>query len=94
MSDETYWLHFHNGKESRPLNPSICDGDVLVRVEGDEERCVTSSRFEEGPHGTYGWRASRRPEEGGSSTAKPQQGRIFGLPTGVGHVTAFGQSGH
>ena len=42
---------------SRPLNPSIYDGDVLVRVDGDEERCVTSGIFEEGPGGAYGWRA-------------------------------------
>ena len=58
MSDESFWIS-RNGKESRPLNPSIDDGDVLVRVEGDEERCVTSGLFEEGPSGAL--RLARRP---------------------------------
>lgn len=64
MSDESYWLRFHNGKEIRVLSASPYDGDVLVRVEGDEERCVTPGRFEEGPRGTYGWRAVPPPGEG------------------------------
>jgi hypothetical protein len=61
LSGQSYWLRFHNGKEIRVLSASPSDGDVLVRVEGDEERCVTSGIFEEGPRGTYGWCVSAPP---------------------------------
>ena len=79
------WFRFHNGKEIQVPNASIYDGDVLVHVEGNEERCVTPGTFEAGPGGTYGWRMSASPPgEGWTSTAKPQLERIFGSPTGDG----------
>ena len=55
------WFRFHNGKEIQVPNASIYDGDVLVHVEGNEERCVTPGTFEAGPGGTYGWRMSASP---------------------------------
>lgn len=64
MSDQSYLLRAHNGKELQILNASPYDGDVRVRVEGDEERCVTFGRFEEGPGGSYGWRVVPPPGEG------------------------------
>jgi hypothetical protein len=79
------WFRFHNGKEIQVPNASIYDGDVLVHVEGNEERCVTpapSRRDRAAP--TVGACRLRRPEKDGRSTAKPQLERIFGSPTGDG----------
>jgi hypothetical protein len=63
MSSETYWLRVHHGREIRVLSGSPYDGDVLVRVEGQEERCVTSGEFEQSG-GSYGWRAVLPPGDG------------------------------
>jgi hypothetical protein len=64
MSDESYWLRFHNGREIRILSACRFDGDVLVRVEGEEEVCALAGAFEEGPFGAYGWRAVQPPRAG------------------------------
>ena len=64
MSDESFWIRFPSGKKISLLSACVYDRDALVRVEGDEERCVTSGTFEEGPRGTYGWRAAPPPGEG------------------------------
>jgi hypothetical protein len=64
MSDESYWLRFHNGKEIRVWNSFPYDDDILIRVEGDEEVCVLPGVFYEESNGSYGWRAVAPPGEG------------------------------
>jgi hypothetical protein len=78
------WFRFHNGKEIQVPNASIYDGDVLVHVEGNEERCVTPGTRRDRAAPTVGACRLRRPEKDGRSTAKPQLERIFGSPTGDG----------
>ena len=64
MSDESIWIQFPNRRKISPLSACVYDGDALGRVESDEERSLTPGRFEEGPGGSYGWRAVPPPGDG------------------------------